>query len=324
MNALRFDGARARIEDLPDPIREPDTAIVAVRLAGVCNTDLEIAKGYMGFRGVLGHELVGVVVDGPASWLGRRVACEINFGCGERDCSACAQRLERHCPRRRVMGILGADGAFAERVAVPVRNLHAVPDSLEDERAVFVEPLAAAFEILEQLDVERGARAVVLGDGKLGLLVAQVLALAGARVLAVGRHPDKLAMLAQREIETRLAADFDPDRAPRADLVVEATGSPVALDLAIRATRPRGKLVLKTTTAERPALDTARIVIDEIELVGSRCGPFAPALAALAAREVDVAPLVDERFPLARGVQALERAAERGARKVLIDCGGGA
>ncbi|MCA9510435.1 MAG: alcohol dehydrogenase catalytic domain-containing protein [Myxococcales bacterium] len=326
MLALRFDGRRARVSDVPEPEATPGFAIVDVRLAGVCDTDLQIAKGYMGFRGVLGHELVGVVAEGPDAWRGRRVACEINFACGAPGCDACARGLGRHCPTRRVMGILDADGAFARRVAVPVANLHAVPDAVDDARAVFTEPLAAAFEILEQVEVAPGARAVVLGDGKLGVLVAQVLANAGARVLAVGHHRAKLDALARRGIETALASDFaagvDAAPASRADLVVDATGSPSALELAVRATRPRGTLVLKTTTAERPSLDFARVVVDEIRIVGSRCGPFAPALEALASGAVDVASLLDDRFPLEHADAALERAAERGARKVLIECGG--
>jgi threonine dehydrogenase-like Zn-dependent dehydrogenase len=286
--------------------------------AGVCNTDLEIARGYMGFRGVLGHEGVGEVVEGPAAWRGRRVVSEINFACGR--CDTCQSGLGRHCPTRRVMGILDADGAFAELLAVPVANLHAVPDALTDEQAVFTEPLAAAYEILEQLGDVAGQRAVVLGDGKLGLLVAQVLDAAGARVRAVGRHGANLAWLARRGIESCEVTAFRPDVGPRADLVVEATGSPDALSVAMTAVRPRGTLILKTTVAEHPRVDLARIVIDEIQLVGSRCGPFEPALEALASGSVDVSGLVEERFPLDRGVEALDRAARRGARKVLIDC----
>ena len=318
MRAVYFDGARATVLERPDPTPTSDGAVVALHLAGVCNTDLEIAKGYMGFEGILGHEGVGVVVEGPDDWVGRRVVSEINFACGR--CAACDAGLGRHCPHRTVMGIQGADGAFAERVAVPVANLHAVPDAVPDEHAVFAEPLAAAYEILEQVGDVAGWSAVVLGDGKLGLLVAQVLAAAGARVLAVGRHAAHLELLAQRGIETRLADRFDPSSGPRADLVVEATGSADALGTAMAAVRPRGVLVLKTTVAEHPRVDLARIVIDEIQLLGSRCGPFAPALAALADGSVDTSALVEGRYALADGVEAMERAAQRGARKVLIDC----
>lgn len=314
MRALELDAGGVRVALRPDPRPAAGEALVRVALAGVCDTDLQLVKGYLGFRGVLGHEFVGAVEEGPAEWRGRRVVGEINFACGR--CESCARGLGRHCPTRRVMGIQGADGAFAERVAVPLANLHAVPDPVSDEHAVFAEPLAAAFEILEQVRVEPGVRALVLGDGKLGLLVAQVLRRAGARVLAVGHHEAKLAALARRGIETRLERDWTPEPTP---LVVEATGSARGFAAALAATRPRGTLVLKSTVAEHAPLDLAPLVIHEIQLVGSRCGPFAPALAALAAGDVDVAPLVSERLPLARGVEALERAARPGALKVLIE-----
>ena len=200
MRALHFDGNLARVTDVPLPEPSEDNAVVRVSLAGVCNTDLEIVKGYMGFRGTLGHEFVGVVDEGPREWLGQRVVSEINFSCQR--CPMCQENLQRHCPSRRVMGILDADGAFAERVRVPVANLHIVPENVPDEAAVFTEPLAAAFEILSQVEVVPGGECLVLGDGKLGLLVAQALDAAGARVLAVGNHPEKLAVLAERGIET--------------------------------------------------------------------------------------------------------------------------
>jgi threonine dehydrogenase-like Zn-dependent dehydrogenase len=316
MRCLVWDGVKAAVRDRPEPALAAGFARVRVHLAGVCNTDLEIARGYLGFRGVLGHELVGTVAEGPADWLGARVTAEINFSCGR--CPACADGLGRHCPSRRVMGIVDADGAFAEEVAVPIANLHRVPDGVPDEAAVFTEPLAAAFEILEQVPVEPGERAIVLGDGKLGLLVAQVLAGAGARVLAVGRHARKLAILAARGVETALAAEW---RGEQSGLVVECTGSAAGFERAVACVRPRGRLVLKSTVAERPAVDLAPLVIHEIAVVGSRCGPFAPALAALAAGAVDVRPLVSARVPLARANEALRLAAEPGARKVLIECG---
>jgi threonine dehydrogenase-like Zn-dependent dehydrogenase len=242
------------------------------------------------------------------------VVGEINFAC--RRCAACRSGLPRHCPTRRVMGILNADGAFAEYVAVPAANLHAVPDGVSDDAAVFSEPLAAAFEILEQVRVERGTACVVLGDGKLGLLAAQVLAQAGARVLAVGKHDDKLAILRRRGIETVPLQGWD--RA-RADLVVEATGSAAGFALAVAATRPRGTLVLKSTVADGVSLNLAPLVIDEITVVGSRCGPFAPALGALADGRVDVTSLIAARHRLADGLEALHHAAQPGVLKVLIE-----
>jgi threonine dehydrogenase-like Zn-dependent dehydrogenase len=263
---------------------------------------------------VLGHEFVGEVEEGPAEWCGRRVVGEINFACGR--CETCARGLGRHCPTRSVMGIQRADGAFAEWLHVPAENLHRVPERLPDERAVFSEPLAAAFEILEQVALETGSECLVLGDGKLGLLVAQVLANAGGRVTAVGRHPEKLAVLARRGIETRLAADWTPSPS---DLVVEATGSAAGFAAAVAATRPRGTLVLKSTVAEHPGVDLAPLVIHEIQVVGSRCGPFEPALRALAEGRVETDALICGRLPLERGTEALERARAPGARKVLIE-----
>ena len=287
-----------------------------VRLAGICNTDLEIMKGYMGFRGTLGHEFVGIVDEGPPAWRGRRVVGEINFACGT--CPACRTHLGRHCASRQVMGILDADGSFAEFVVLPIANLHAVPDAVPDEAAVFTEPLAAAFEILEQVTVQPGEACTVLGDGKLGLLVAQVLHQAGARVLAVGAHPEKLAILRRCGIATTLRDDWSHELA---EIVVEATGSAAGFAMALSATRPRGRLVLKSTVAASGAVDLAPVVINEITVVGSRCGPFAPALRALRQGTVDVRSLISARFPLADGIRALHHAAERGVVKVLLDCG---
>ncbi len=312
--ALHFDGGEARVVDAPEPRDHDDRVLVRVALAGVCNTDLEIARGYMGFRGVLGHEFVGRVEDGPAEWRGQRVVGEINFAC--QSCPVCAQGLQRHCPSRQVMGILDADGCFAERVRVPAANLHPVSDAVPDELAVFTEPLAAAFEILEQVHVEPGRDCVVLGDGKLGLLVAQVLHQAGARVLAVGRHPDKLRLLEKRDIQTCLHSEW---RGELASLVVEATGTAAGFEQAVAATRPRGTLVLKSTVAEPAPTHLAPLVIDEITVVGSRCGPFPPALRALETGSVDVRSLVSDRLPLGRADEALCRAAEPGMLKVLIE-----
>ncbi len=317
MRALHFDGSEVRVAELPEPQSCDESVLVRVLLAGVCNTDLEIAQGYMGFRGVLGHEFVGSVEYGPEEWRGQRVVGEINFAC--QSCPICGQGLQRHCPSRRVMGILEADGCFAELVRVPAANLHPVPDSVPDEAAVFTEPLAAAFEILEQVHVEPGRDCVVLGDGKLGLLVAQVLHQAGARVLAVGRHPEKLRILEKRDIETCLASDF---RGELASLVVEATGSAEGFEQAVAVTRPRGTLVLKSTVAESPGTNLAPLVIDEITVVGSRCGPFPPALRALETRAVDVSSLMTDRLPLARADEALRRAGEPGVLKILIENAG--
>jgi threonine dehydrogenase-like Zn-dependent dehydrogenase len=316
MRALSFDGERVAVREVPRPAADAGNALVQVSLAGVCRTDLELVKGYMGFRGVLGHELVGTVAEGPASLLGQRVVAEINFACGA--CASCRAGLSRHCPARDVMGILRANGAFAEFVRVPIANLHPVPAAIPDELAVFAEPLAAAFEILEQVELEPGAKCIVLGDGKLGLLAAQVLHAAGADVLAVGKHPEKLAVLSRRGIRTALASGAPLAPAP---LVVEATGSAAGFARAVAATRPRGTLVLKSTHAEQPAVDLAPLVINELHVIGSRCGPFPPALRALETDAVDVRSLIHARVPLARADEALRMAAQPGVLKVLIEAG---
>jgi threonine dehydrogenase-like Zn-dependent dehydrogenase len=318
MRALHFDGSALRfVDSQPEPEPAPDEATVRVRLAGVCSTDLQILAGYMGFRGVPGHEFVGEVVAGPDGLLGQRVVGEINYAC--RRCPTCQRGLGRHCPHRRVMGILGADGAFADYLAVPVANLHAVPDGVPDEAAVFTEPVAAAFSILEQVPLGPADDVVVFGDGKLGLLCAQVLAGTGAAITLVGKHPENLALAVARGATTSLLDDWKP----RADAgcVVDATGSAAGLALAAATVRPRGTLVLKSTVAEDHHLSLAPLVINEITLVGSRCGLFPPALQALTDGTVDVTPLIDSTFALAAGADALAHAARPGVRKVLLTPG---
>jgi threonine dehydrogenase-like Zn-dependent dehydrogenase len=253
MRALSWDGTLATVIEREVPASRPGYALVRMTRAGICNTDLEIVKGYMSFRGVLGHELVGVVEDGPDAWRGKRVVAEINFACGT--CESCQQGLGRHCPARTVMGILGADGAFADLVSVPLANLHALPDAIDDDHAVFAEPLAAAFEILDQVPIAPGTRCVVLGDGKLGLLVAQVLALAGGDVLAVGKHREKLALLSARGIATTTFDVWSSRAIERAAVVVDATGSAKGFAAAVEATKPRGTLVLKSTVAHDVRID---------------------------------------------------------------------
>ena len=268
----------------------------------------------MGFRGVLGHEFVGEVEEADdADWLGRRVVGEINCGCGT--CSYCLRGLERHCPSRSVLGILDRDGAFAEHLTLPLRNLHVVPDAIPDEEAVFTEPLAAALEIPEQVPLRPTDEVAVLGDGRLGSLIAQVLHLFGCSLLVVGRHEEKLAILRRRGIET-VAPDEVEERS--FDLVVEATGSAEGLQTAIGLSRPRGTVVLKSTVASTTSFDTARLVVDEITVVGSRCGPFEPALRLLEQRSVDVRSMISATFPLTQGEEAMEYAARRDALKVLL------
>lgn len=311
MLAFVFDEGRTCLRrDHPRPDPPPDFVRLRMLAAGICDTDLEIARGYMGFRGVLGHEFVGEALEG--SFKGRRVVGGINFGCNA--CEWCRRGMSRHCPTRRVLGIEGADGAFAEELVIPERNLLAVPDSVSDEEAVFAEPLAAACEIVEQLgDLERGP-ALVLGAGKLGSLVAQVLADAGFAADLVGRHLESLGWIAATGV--RLAGDR-PDRGDYG-LVIDATGTSEGLKLAIASTKPRGHLVLKTTVAGAHQVDLAPVVVNEISIVGSRCGRLEPALELLARRRVLVAPLIDARYPLAEIEEGFARAARCGVRKVII------
>jgi threonine dehydrogenase-like Zn-dependent dehydrogenase len=314
MNAICWDGDAVTLDfSYSPPVPDQDTAIVKVLLAGICSTDLQIFKGYMGFRGVPGHEFVGSVSQGPKEWLDKRVVGEINFGCGK--CEFCARDLSRHCPKRTVMGIVNADGAFAEYVAVPVENLHLVPDSVNDEQAVFTEPLAAAFEILRQIQISTGDEILILGDGKLGNLCAQVLRLTGAKVTALGKHPDKLDLINRAGVRTMLLHDWRPRLF---DVVVEATGSAAGLELAMRAVRPRGTLVLKSTIAGAHQVSLAPVVINEINLIGSRCGVFPDALEALRNSQISVAPLIEQVYPLEQGIEAIQHAARPGARKILL------
>jgi len=314
MQALEWNGARLRLrKKYPTPPATERLALVRVRLAGICSTDLQLLKGYMYFRGVPGHEFVGEVREGPAELVGKRVVGEINFACGA--CETCQRGIGRHCPTRSVMGILNADGCFAEYLTIPSVNLHPVPDAVEDEAAVFSEPLAAAFEILEQIHIQPAADILVLGDGKLGLLCAQVLHLAGARVRLIGKHKRKLQILRQAGIEATLLTDW---RSGQADIVVEATGSVAGLSLAMATVRPRGVLVLKSTVVQQHAVSLAPLVINEVTVVGSRCGRFPPALQALARKSIVVTPLISKMFPLAEGVAAVQQAARPGELKVLL------
>jgi threonine dehydrogenase-like Zn-dependent dehydrogenase len=314
MKAICWDGHEVTLDSsYPPPVPDQESAIVKVHLAGICSTDLQIFKGYMNFRGVPGHEFVGSVRQGPENWLGKRVVGEINFGCGR--CEFCDRDLTRHCPNRTVMGILNADGAFAEYVAVPVENLHVVPPSVSDEQAVFTEPVAAAFEILRQIQVSTGDEILILGDGKLGNLCAQVLRLTGAKLTALGKHQDKLDLIRRTGVRTTLLNEWEPHVF---DVVVEATGSAAGLELAISAVRPRGTLVLKSTIAGAHQVSLAPLVINEINLVGSRCGIFSDALEALAARQISVVPLIEQVYPLAQGIEAIQHAGRPGARKILL------
>lgn len=296
--------------DYPEPTPREGEVLVRVHRAGVCETDLQLIRGYMGFSGVLGHEFVGVAESGPMKGL--RVVGEINCSCWA--CPTCLAGRPSHCPNRSVIGILNHDGAFADFIAVPQRNLHAVPDSIPDDIAVFTEPVAAAFQIPAQISIGGQDRVTVLGDGRLGNLCAQVLARLSSKVTVVGKHAEKLALLS---VATKLLADIEPDH--HADIVVDCTGSPTGLPTALSLVRPRGTIVLKTTVAGEQTLALAPIVIDEVTIVGSRCGPFDRALAALAAGDVTVLPLISARYGLSDGLAAIEHARSRPSLKVLID-----
>jgi threonine dehydrogenase-like Zn-dependent dehydrogenase len=314
MRALFFDGQNARVTDRPPPSVPPGMALVRMIRAGVCNTDLEMVKGYYPFAGVPGHEFVGEVerADGAAEWVGRRVVGEINAVCGS--CAACTAGRRSHCERRTVLGLIGRNGTFAERLALPIANLHAVPDAVPDEAAVFAEPLAAALRIGEQVRLTRDERVVVIGDGKLGHLVALAWAPeVGSLVVATRTARERPALLSQG-IRCVLATELK-DRS--ADVVVECTGDATGLEAARRLVRPAGTIVLKSTYRGRTEADFARLVVDEVTLVGSRCGPFAPALERLA-RGLPVASLVDARFDLSAGALALARARQPGTLKVLL------
>ena len=299
--------------DLPLPMLNTAEALVRVLRAGICNTDIELLKNYYPFTGILGHEFVGVVEAGPKDLLHQRVVGEINVSCG--NCYFCRSNQPTHCENRTVLGIVNRNGAFADYLTLPSQNLHLVPSNVSTDAATFTEPLAAALEIQEQISVTPQHKVVVVGDGKLGQLVAQTLALTGGQLLAVGRHQSKLNNLKKRGIAVSFA-----DQVPAAsfDIAVECTGNPQGFELARKALRPRGTLVLKSTYAGKLTFDASSLVVDEITLVGSRCGPFPQALALLANGQVDVESLIQAHYPLSQGLTAFECAQTRGMMKVLL------
>lgn len=314
MQALWLEDRQLSMREIEMPHREGE-ALIRVLLSGICGTDLELVRGYYPYTGVLGHEFVGEVVSAPDSaWIGTRVVGEINAACGF--CPTCERGHPTHCENRTVLGIVNRDGAHAEYISLPLENLHAVPESVTTEAAVFTEPLAAALEILEQIEIGPSDRVLLVGAGRLGQLIAQVIATTGAHLRVIARHQKQRDMLAACGIEILAEEDVD---ARTWDIVIEATGSPSGLDLARSALRPRGTLVLKSTYAGEVTIDLSPFVVDEITIVGSRCGPFAPAIAMLERGEVDPTLLIDQRFPLAEGVEAMGAAAKRGTMKVLLE-----
>jgi threonine dehydrogenase-like Zn-dependent dehydrogenase len=315
MKALRVEKNKIAVRDIQLPERGQE-AIVRVLLSGICNTDIEITRGYAGFKGTIGHEFVGIVEDAPDGRLvGQRVVGEINAGCGE--CELCRAGDPRHCPKRTVLGILGRDGAHAEFLRLPLMNLLPVPERIADEHAVFAEPLAAACGIMDRTPVTKDKNVVVIGDGKLGLLCAQAMALTGAPVLLIGKHPKKLRIAERRGIETATAKNATK-RKREFDVVVEASGSASGFNTAVGLLRPRGVLVLKSTFHGTTEINAASIVVDEISIIGSRCGRLASALDLLKKGAIDVDSLISEEYPLRDGLLAMERAAKKGVLKVFL------
>jgi threonine dehydrogenase-like Zn-dependent dehydrogenase len=316
MLALYFDN-KLELRDLPRPEPRPGEVLIRVRLAGVCRTDLEVLKGYHGFRGVPGHEFVGEVVGPPDTpWLNCRVVGEINVACGQ--CPWCQAGLAHHCRERQALGLKERNGAFAQYLTLPAANLHPVPAEVADDAAVFTEPLAAALQVLETAALPPSSRVLVVGDGSLGLQVSWILALNGAAVHLVGHYPQQLELARAKGVAAYLEKELTETDF---DAVVEASGSPRGLDLALSRVRPRGTVVLKSTYQGRYPLNTADLVVPEVRLLGSRCGPFAAALRLLKQGWIDPCPLIYRRYPLAQGVEALAYAQEKGVLKVLLECG---
>ena len=319
MQAIWLENRSVSLRAVPEPEPGPDEALIDVLLAGVCATDLELIRGYYPYTGVLGHEFVGVVADAPGhpEWLGRRVVGEINAVCG--DCPACRRGDRSHCRDRTVLGIVNRDGAFAKRLILPIENLHRVPDTVPDTAAVFAEPLAAAFEILEQVRIGSDQRVLLVGAGRLGQMIARVLYETGCDLTVLARYPVQRELLAAAGIPARgpddhgLTNDFD--------IVVEATGSQAGFQSARSHVRPRGTIVLKSTYRGSVQVDFSSMVVDEITLIGSRCGPFEPALKALAEKRVDPTPLIQAVHPLSEGLKALDNAGKPGVLKILIGIG---
>jgi len=312
IRAVVYENA-LRVVERAAPQAEPGEALIRLRLAGICNTDLELMRGYKGFSGTLGHEFVGEVIEGPDAWLGKRVVGEINISCGE--CDLCRRGMRTHCRNRATLGLMNYDGAFADVFRLPVDNLWAVPDGVSDEQAVFAEPLAAACEVLEAGVIAPETRVIVLGAGKLGLLVAQVVRLTGADLTVVARRDRPRSLLAQWGIPSATAPDLDPGMA---DVVIDCTGSAEGFATALDLVRPRGAIILKSTYAGLPEADLTRVAVDELRVIGSRCGPFGAALRLLSDGLVDPRPMIEARYPLADAEQALARAAQPGTLKVLL------
>lgn len=320
MKAVIFDETLKYVEDYEKPTPKKGEALIKVTYGGVCNTDKEITKGYMGYKGILGHEFTGVVEeinDEDKTFLGKRVVGEINLGC--KNCEWCAKDLERHCPNRSTLGILAKDGCFAEYVTLPLSNLIEIPENVPDEQAVFVEPLAAGLEILEQMHIQPCQKVMVLGDGKLGLLTALALNACGLDVLIVGKHQNKLDIAKNQGVKTQLLSEFE--QAPKFDVVVEATGSITGFETSVNCVKPRGTLVLKSTIAASKELNLAPIVINEITILGSRCGRFEPAMRLIASGKIDFSQMISKIYPIEQAIEAFDANNAKDTIKILLKIG---
>ena len=314
MKALHFDGQKMTFLTDYDPPK-PGETLVKINLAGICGTDIEILSGYMSYQGIPGHEFVGVIKESQDSHLiGKRVVGEINVGCGI--CELCKKGLERHCPHRTVLGILRRDGAFAQYLSLPEKNLHVIPDQIRDEQAVFVEPLAAAFEIKQQISLKQESNIALVGDGRLAQLVALVLNLSCQNITCFGRHKNKLELLKNLGIKTKIGIDSDDNQ--KFDLVVEATGSNSGFEDTMKLIKPKGTVILKSTLASKTNLDLTSMVINEVSVIGSRCGPFGPAINALASGRISVDNLIDSTYSLEKFQDAFEQAKKPDILKVLL------
>lgn len=314
MQALWLENQKIKLRDVPKPAK-PNEALIKIRKAGICSTDLELVKGYYPYTGILGHEFVGEVVEAPVkSWVGERVVGEINAVCGK--CEACLNGRRTHCENRTVLGIVNRGGVFAEYTTLPVENLHRVPDSVSDDMAVFTEPLAAALEIQQQIQIRAADRVLLVGAGRLGQLIAQSLALTGCDLRVVARHPEQQKLLSARGIHMITEEEIQPGKW---DMVVEATGSPDGFNLARKSIRPRGTIILKSTYKGEINANFSSLVVDEITLLGSRCGPFEPALRLLDRREVDPSNMIAGRYSLKDSIKAFEKASQAGILKIILE-----
>jgi threonine dehydrogenase-like Zn-dependent dehydrogenase len=318
MRALYFNNKLNFVNNFPKPYPADKEALIRIHMAGICNTDIEITKGYNKFKGIPGHEFVGIVEDvniADKSWIGKRVVGDINCACGSETCEYCKQDLGRHCPDRTTLGIQGRNGCFAEYITLPVENLYEVPDHISDEVASLTEPLAAGFEILEQIEIKAGQKVLIVGDGKLGLMINHAISSTGAIITHVGKHPEKLNISAQNNTKAILLDQMSPELF---DIVIEATGSAGGFEFSLAHTKPRGTLILKSTITATQKIDLTSVVVNEITILGSRCGLFSPALSYMR-NKPNLSEIIEAIYPSNKALEAFEHAKRKGTLKILID-----